>query len=71
MDDATIADNSSLIINPKPDTVTRRYYAIYPTLVPVKTVGDLMFPALSEAKGFSVKEYGEFLIDDTMEVLWK
>jgi len=63
---------SNLEINPAPENLTRTFYAIYPSAVPVATTGDFAFPERQiTSAGFGVEELGEFLVDENMTVLWE
>lgn len=70
--DSAIENISSLSINPKPANLVRRYFALYPVDVPVKTEGDFVFPkSVDESEqNFSVKETGEILVSSPMLVFW-
>lgn len=72
LDDSAIENISSLSINPKPANLVRRYFALYPVDVPVKTEGDFVFPKNvdSNNKSFYVKETGEILVSSPMLVFW-
>lgn len=71
VDDAAVAAISTLTINPAPETLVRQYFAVYPSTVPVATVGDFVFPEQQAVDGYYVKETGELLLDDTMFVSFK
>jgi len=69
--DESIQDISTLtILNKKGNTVDvrRSYFAIYPTEIPIKKTGGLIFPNKNNT---SVKEFGEMLVQPTMQVFWK
>lgn len=47
--------------------VGRKYFALYPSPVKVKSTGELIYPDLGPVE---VEEYGEILIKNNMEVFW-
>ncbi len=67
----SIADTSTLSVNPTPDKIVRQYFAVYPSDAAVTTTGDFVFPVVEEVEGFTVKETGEFLINSDMFVFFK
>ncbi len=67
----SVAETSVLTVTPQPNKIDRKYFAVYPTAVPVHTTGDFVFPAVEEVDGFTVKETGEFLINSGMFVFFK
>lgn len=71
--DESIADISTLAIQPKPKKLIRNYFAIYPTNVSVKTEGSFVFPKKQNLnnKDFVVKETGEFVIPNSMTIFFK
>jgi hypothetical protein len=71
LEDTSIAEVSTLSVNPVPDKVIRQHFAVYPSAVPVATIGDFVFPAVEEVEGFTVKETGELLINSDMFVFFK
>jgi len=72
LSDSAIEEISNLSIKPKPKNLVRRYFALYPTDVPVKAEGDIMFPKNMNGKDgeFFVKETGEILVYPEMLVFW-
>lgn len=71
LEEDSIAESSNLTVTPTPDKIDRKYFAVYPSSVPVTTTGDFVFPEVEEVKGFTVKETGEFLINSSMFVFFK
>lgn len=72
MDPSSVSKVSDLSVSPAPERLDRRYFAVYPTDVPVKTSEDLSYPAPAPASsGFVAKEHGEIVVTDSMSVLWK
>lgn len=73
LSDESIADISTLAIQPKPNKLIRSYFAIYPTNVPVKTEGSFVFPQKDnlDKNNFTVKETGEFLVPNNMTIFFK
>lgn len=71
LDPESIDTISQLTINPKPDNLLRRYFAIYPTNLPVGTDWGLNYPEHQNTQWYTVIENGEFYIDDEMFVLWR
>ena len=71
--DESVADISTLAIQPKPKKLIRTYFAIYPTNVPVKTEGSFVFPQKENLikNNFTVKETGEFLVPNNMTIFFK
>lgn len=72
LDADAIKNISTLHIDPQPTTVVRVYYSLYPTDVPVKTEGDILFPEIIKGnnKDFLAKETGEILVYPDMIVIW-
>jgi hypothetical protein len=62
---------SDITITPKPEQLVRTYYAVYPTVAPVKTTGGLDYPSDFDRSVSVVKEYGEIIIKPEMYVFWK
>lgn len=72
LDEESIGKVSQIKIDPIPQNMIRRFFAIYPTKGAVKTEGVLKYPEIENVgEGFVVKEYGEVLVDETTYVLWK
>lgn len=73
LDDASVAEVSTLTIDPKPEKLFRDYFVIYPTNVPVTTEGSFVFPEKDRSDGgeFTVKETGEFLLTNDIVVFFK
>ncbi len=73
LDDSSVHDLSDLVIDPEPTELVRRYFAVYPSSVPVKTEGDIVFPEIkSVANGeYYVKETGELLLTNNTVVKFK
>lgn len=67
----SVEEISTLTVIPKPSRVNRQYFALYPTMVPVKTTGDFIFPRMTNESGFTVQETGEFLVTQSMFVFFK
>jgi len=71
LDDESISNISKLNISPTPKSLVRKYFAIYPTNIPVKTYGDLVYPKRKTNTWYTVEENWELYIDENMFVLWK
>jgi hypothetical protein len=71
LSDKSVEEISQLNINPKPKNLIRQYFAVYPTPVEVKTEGDFIFSHLQKEDGFTVKETGEFLVQEPMQVFFE
>ena len=71
LDNESINNISKLDINPTPENLVRKYFAIYPTNLPIKTNWNLIYPNLNSNIWYTVEENWEFYIDDNMFVLWK
>lgn len=71
LDNKSINNISELDINPSPKNIIRKYFTIYPTKLPVKTNGDLVYPKTKITDWYTVEENWEFYISDDMFVLWK
>ncbi|MCK5461169.1 hypothetical protein KAI58_04255 [Candidatus Gracilibacteria bacterium] len=71
--DAEATENISKIkIDPIPQNIIRRFFAIYPSDGAIKTEGGLQYPEVRNVSdGFMVKEYGEILVDKSTYILWK
>lgn len=67
----SINEISKLNIVPEPNNVVRKHFAVYPTMVPVKTEGEFIFPENKTTKGFGVEETGELLIEEPMQVFFE
>ena len=63
-----IRDNNESLIE-----VVRRYFAIYPTRIPVEPNGDLSFPLYTPSSSLIpyVKDYGEIIVKPDMQVFWR
>ena len=63
-----IRDNNESLIE-----VVRRYFAIYPTRIPVEPNGDLSFPLYTPSSSLIpyVKDYGEIIFKPDMQVFWR
>jgi hypothetical protein len=72
LDDESIANISQLDIQPKPEQVLMKYFAVYPTDVTVSTTGDFVFPAhtVKDSGDYTVDVTGEFLVDPSMVIFW-
>ena len=66
-----ISEISDTVIDPNPETLIRRYFAIYPTETPVLTAAGLDYPEVELDQGFTVRDYGEIIITPDMFVLWQ
>ncbi|MBS8121970.1 hypothetical protein [Candidatus Vampirococcus lugosii] len=56
----------------EPEKLIRRYFAIYPTLNPVKTSGGLQFPEIIEYDNeYIIKDFGEIYLKNGMLPIWK
>ena len=71
LEDESIAESGTLTVTPTPDKIDRKYFAVYPSAAPVVTTGDFAFPPVEPIEGFTVKETGEFLINQSMFVFFK
>ncbi len=71
----TILENpktvTQLEITPKAKII-QKYFVIYPTTIPVKTFGELVYPEkISKSEEFAVKNYGEIIVKPEMFVIWE
>jgi hypothetical protein len=71
LEDTSINNISKLNVFPTPNNIVRKYFAIYPTSLPVKTYGDIVYPQIEDESGFSVYENGEIYLDNDTFVIWK
>lgn len=72
LSDKGINEISELDITPMPEKLVRKYFAIYPSQVQIRTSGDLIYPAVSaETDAYTIKEYGEILVTPEMYVFWE
>lgn len=72
LDSEAIADISELSISPVPEQVIRKYFAVYPTLLPVATNGDLSYPETEEITNkYTLLETGEIIVQPNIYVIWK
>ena len=71
LEDDAVSELSSLKIEPKPEQLVRTYYVVYPSASPVRSSGELIFPAGFDASKPTVKEYGEIIVKPEMYVFWK
>ena len=73
LNESAIDEISQLKIDPKPERINMKYFAIYPTPVPVASTGEFIFPSIvsTDTKNYTVDVTGEFLVDSSMTVLWK
>jgi len=71
----TILENpeqvTQLDVTPKAQII-QKYFVIYPTTIPVKTFGGLVYPEKNiQTDAFTVKNYGEIIVKPEMFVIWK
>ncbi len=71
LDSGSVSQLSSMSVDPRPETLVRRYFAVYPTQVPVHASGELDYPGLVSDVGFTVRDYGEIIVTPDMFVIWK
>lgn len=71
LSDDAIKSLSNLTVTPVPEQLVRTYYAVYPTVSPVKTEGELQYPSAFDQSKPTVKEYGEIIVKPEMYVFWK
>lgn len=71
LSDESVEKLSNIRVSPAPEKLVRTYYAIYPTSVPVKTNGPLLFADKDLSGDSIVKEYGEIIVKPEMYVFWK
>jgi hypothetical protein len=71
LDSAAIESLSQITVAPTPEQLVRTYYAVYPTITPVKTTGGLEYPSDYNHESPVVKEYGEIIVKPEMYVFWK
>ena len=72
LSDNSIDGISQMNINPRPENLQRRYFAVYPTDVEVMSTGNFVFPEIQdESTSFTIKETGEFLIQPDVQVFFE
>jgi hypothetical protein len=71
LEDTSINNISKLNVFPTPNNIVRKYFAIYPTSLPVKTYGDIVYPQIGNENGFTIYENGEIYLDNDTFVIWK
>lgn len=71
LSDESIQMISNLAIKPVPENIIRSFFAVYPTDLPIKTNGEFVYPKEVSGDGFTLKEFGEVLVDEDMFVIWE